>query len=304
MTSQWLAAIGLLLVIGSAATFYFHVIQRRRDETAEGIVALSAISWRGFIGMVLQALQRRGYVHTVGSGEITGDGDHVLEHDSGRWLLSCKHAATFVLGRNAVQALSSQMLLKGATGGLLVTQGNIDTEARTLAANHRIQVLDGRTLWPELRDLIPPAQLADIRVVTGTRARRRILLSWLLALLAGVAVFIALPQAAPAQTATTASSADSLPGEPVSISAPPRPPVETQRADLAHAVGTLAPVDRAIWASASTLQVFVDRVDSQPTIDSVCALVLRHPDLTASRIQFTPPPGSDQRNRFLQCRSF
>lgn len=306
MMSQWLVAIGVALAIGTVATFYFHRFQRRRDETAEGIIALSAISWRGFIGLVLQALQRRGFVHTLGTGEISGDGDYVLEHADGRWLLSCKHAATFVLGRNAVQALSSEMLLKGAVGGLLVTQGNIDRDARALvlAGKQRVELLDGKALWPELRELIPARQLADIRMRTGARARRRILLSWMLALLAGVAVFLAMPPAVQAPVTSAAQDGSRAAFTPVAIAPPPRAPIETQRADLASAVGSLAPVDRAIWASGSTLQVFVDRVDSQSTIDSVCALVLRQPDLTASRIQFTPPPGSDQPNRFLQCRSF
>ena len=306
MSSQWLVATGVALAIGIAATLYFHTIQRRRDETAAGIVALSGISWRGFIGMVLQALQRRGYVHTTGTGEVAGDSDYVLEHPDGRWLLSCKHGATFVLGRNAVQALSSQMLLQGATGGLLVTQGRIDEEARRLSGKYRIELLDGQALWPELRDLMPPAQLEDIVARTATRARRRILLSWLLALLAGVAVFIVMPAPRAAATSAPAAAAQPAvaPGAPVHIEAPPRASIDQQRADLASALGTLPAVDRAIWVSGSTIQVFVARSDDQATVDSVCALVLRQPDLTASRIQFSPPPGSGQANRFLQCRSF
>ena len=303
MTAQWLAATGVALAIGIVATLFFHTIQRRRDETAAGIVALSAISWRGFIGMVLQALQRRGYVHTIGTGEISGDSDYVLQHENGRWLLSCKHGATFVLGRNAVQTLSSEMLLKGATGGLLVTQGRIDRDARDLAGKLRIELLDGETLWPEVRDLMPAEQLAEIRLQTGTRARRRILLSWLLALLAGVATFILMPAPAP-PAAPAAASAPAASAEPVHIAAPPRASIDAQRSDLVASLGTLPSVARAAWASGSTLQVFIDRPDDQATVDRVCALVLRQPDLTASRIQLTPPPGSGQQTRFLQCRSF
>lgn len=303
MTAQWLAATGVMLAIGIVATLYFHTVQRRRDETAAGIVALSGISWRGFIGMVLQALQRRGFVHTIGTGEITGDSDYVLQHDSGRWILSCKHGATFVLGRNAVQALSSEILLKGAVGGLLVTQGRIDQDARELAGRLKIELLDGESLWPELRDLIPPDQLADIRMRVGLQARRRILLSWLLALLAGVAAFLLTPapapRASPAPSATPAAAAG-----PVEIASAPRASIESQRSDLASAVGTLPMIDRAIWSSSSTLQVFTDRTEDQAVVDAVCALVLRQPDLTASRIHFSPPPGSGRQTRFLQCRSF
>lgn len=304
MTAQWLAAMGVALAIGTVATLYFHTVQRRRDETAAGIVALSGISWRGFIGMVLQALQRRGYVPVVGTREITGDSDHLLERDGGPWLLSCKHGATFVLGRNAVQTLSSEMLLKGAVGGLLVTQGRIDQDARELAGRLKIELLDGETLWPELRDLIPEDQLAAIRHRTGAQARRRILLSWLLALLAGVAAFLATPAPAPSAAPTPAASTTAAAADTVTIEAPPRASVESQRSDLASAVGTLPAVDRAAWSSTSTLQVFTERTEDPDTVEAVCALVLRQPDLTASRIHLSPPPGSARQTRFLQCRSF
>jgi len=304
MTTQWLAAIGVAIAIGFAVSFYFLTFQRRRDETAAGIVALSAISWRGFIGMVLQALRRRGYVQVVDLEDVSGDRDYMLERDGARWLLSCKHASTYVLGRNAVQALSSEVLLKSAAGGLLVTQGRIDDEARGAAGKQRIELLDGAALWPELRDLMPAGEFDAIRAKTGAVARQRVLLGWLFALLAGVATFLAMPDTAPAAPASATPSADTGPAAPVRIEAPPHAPIETQRSDLARAVGTLSDVDRAIWATGSTLQVFVARVDDQASVDAICALVLRHPDLTSSRLQLTPPPGSGQQTRFLQCRSF
>ncbi|MDR6990737.1 restriction endonuclease [Luteimonas sp. 3794] len=305
MTTQWIAAIGVAIAIGCAASFYFFTFQRRRDEAAAGIVALSAISWRGFIGMVLQALRRRGYVQVVDLEDVSGDRDYMLEREGARWLLSCKHGSTYVLGRNAVQALSSEVLLKSAAGGLLVTQGRIDTEARGAAGKQRIELLDGATLWPELRDLMPPGELEAIRARTGAAARQRALLAWLFALLAGVATFLALPDTPRATApAVPAPAAVAAPAAPVRIEAPPHAPIETQRSDLSRALATLPAVDRAIWATGSTLQVFVARVDDQASVDAICALVLRHPDLTSSRLQLTPPPGSDQQTRFLQCRSF
>ncbi|WP_101924822.1 MULTISPECIES: restriction endonuclease [Luteimonas] len=305
--TQWIAAILVMLAIGGVATFYFMGIQQRRDESAAGIVALSGVSWRSFIGMVLQALHRRGYTQVVDREDVSGDRDYVLEREGGRWLLSCKHGATFVLGRNAVQALAGDVNLKGAAGGLLVTQGQIDAEAREIAAQRRVELLDGKTLWPELRDLMPPEQLAGIRAHASDRARQRSLLGWLFALLAGIATFMLMP--APVETARDAApGAPTSPGTaepaPVIIAPPPRLPIEQQRQDLASAVSTLPQVDRAIWATASTLQVFVPRTDDEAIFADICALVLRQPDLTASRIQLTPPADSGMQTRFRQCRSF
>ncbi|MET0328572.1 MAG: restriction endonuclease [Luteimonas sp.] len=308
MTTQWIAAIGVAVAIGFAASFYFLTFQRRRDETSAGIVALSAISWRGFIGMVLQALRNRGYVQVVDLEDVSGDRDYMLERNGGRWLLSCKHGATFVLGRNAVQALSSEVLLKSAAGGLLVTQGRIDGEARSAAGKQRIELLDGQTLWPELRDLLPAGELDAIRAKTGLDARRRSLLGWLFALLAGVATFLAMPAPAAPAAAAAASNANTGSGATapatVRIEAPPHAPIETQRSDLTRALLTLPDVERAVWATSSTLQVFVSRIDDQTIVDAVCAQVLRQPDLTSSRLMLTPPADSGQSARFLQCRSF
>ncbi|MCD9026854.1 restriction endonuclease [Luteimonas sp. BDR2-5] len=307
-TTQWIAAIGVMLVVGGLSTAWFMGVQRRRDESAAGIEALSGISWRSFIGMVLQALRVRGYTPVVDLESASGDQDYVLEHDGGRWLLACKHGASFVLGRNAVQALAADVNLQGAAGGLLVTQGRIDNEARGLAAQRRIELHDGRTLWPELREFLPAGQLQEIQGRAAQQARQRTLLSWLLALVAGIGTFLLVPQPGPASAtpapATQAAPAAAAPAEDVVIAPPPRIPVERQRNDLASAVTTLPDVDRALWATQSTLQVYVTRPDDDATVDAICALVLRQPDLTSSRIQLTPPPGSDLATRFLQCRSF
>ncbi|MET0327845.1 MAG: restriction endonuclease [Luteimonas sp.] len=304
MTTQWVAAIGVAAAIGFAASFYFFTFQRNRDETAAGIVALSAVSWRGFIGMVLEALRLRGYTRVVDHAEASGDRDYVLEREGGRWLLSCKHGATYVLGRNAVQALSSEILLKGAAGGLLVTPGRIDAEGRAAAGNQRIELLDGPALWPELRELLPAGELEAIRARTGTLARHRTALAWLFALLAGVAVFLSAPGSVPATSVSQNAPTPVVPAAPVRIEAPPHAPVEQQRSDLVRAVNTLPGVDRALWSTGSTLQVRLAAADTPASVDAICALVLRHPDLTSSRLQLTPPPGSDQQTRFLQCRSF
>ena len=306
-TTQWIAAIGVMLAVGGLASAWFLGVQRRRDETAAGIAALSGISWRHFIGMVLEALRVRGFSQVIDQASVSGDQDYVLQRDGGRWLLACKHGASFVLGRNAVQALAADVNLQGAAGGLLVTQGRIDADAHELAGQRRIELLDGRTLWPELRGFMPAEQFQAIQQRAAGQARQRTLLSWLLALVAGVGTFLLLPPAESAQAGTpqaTQQAAQATPEEDVVIAAPPRIPVERQRSDLASAVTTLPEVDRALWATQSTLQIYVTRPDNAATVEAICALVLRQPDLTSSRIQLTPPPGSDLATRFLQCRSF
>lgn len=328
---QWLVAIAVVALIGTAATVYFRNFQMRRDETAAGIVALSGVSWRTFIHMVLDALSRRGFERVVDSDTASGDSDFVLEHHGERHLLSCKHGSAFVLGRLTVNELANDINLNNAAGGFLLTQGRITDDARPVAALQRIELLDGPTLWPQLRDFLPAEQLAGIRAKAAQLARQRVLSSWLIALLAGVAVFLMLPDAppepkpapiaaaappaatqpeaavagatptqGPAPTATAAQADNAPPADPAATEAES---VEQQRTDVARAISTLPDVDRAIWSSESTLQVFLLEIDGD-VFARICPLIERYDELASSRIQLTPPQGSDARVRFRQCRSY
>lgn len=372
--SNWLIAIGVALLIGGVATFHFHAIQMRRDETRAGIAALSGLSWRSFIHMVLDALASRGFTRLVDDSNAADDSDYVLQRDGQHWLLSCKHGSAFVLGRLTVNELARTIDLKGAAGGFLLTQGRITEDVRPFAAKQRIELLDGPTLWPQLRDLLPDAQRAAIRAKAAELARRRSLLSWLLALVAGIAVFLALPSrqaseapavvvageasaageapqavappaavpalvpeaaaaapepAAQAEQATsgalppdvatdtpatdapaTAPATPDAPAAAAPVAETPAPDagsiprdVGRQRAALAAALGALPDVDRAVWLSESTLEVRLARIDGD-AFARICPLVERYDQISASRIQLTPPPDSAATVRFRQCRAY
>lgn len=309
---QWLLAIAVALAIGGAATWLARGPLRRRDETATGIAALSAMSWREFIRVVLEALSRRGYHRLVDHGSAVGDSDYTLVRNGDHWLLSTKHGSAFVLGRAAVNELTAAMGVAGAAGGLLVTQGRIDDAARRAARGQPVELLDGPTLWPELRPLLPDTVVDPITEAAMKRARERGLAGWLVALIAGVAVFamVPAPQATIAMSATAspveggnAAPADAAPAGPAAE--PDAATLETQRRELASTVATLPGVTRALWTSASTLEVFV--VDANADADpfaAICPLVERYAALASSRIQLTPPIDSGRQVRFRQCRSY
>jgi restriction system protein len=315
-SAHWTIALAVAVLIGVAGTLYFRLVVMRRDETAAGLSALAAMSWREFIHLVLDALARRGYARVHNRETPSGDNDYTLERDGKHWLLSCKHGSAFVLGGAHVVELANDIRLANAAGGILASQGRIAAEARPAAALQRIELLDGPTLWPELRDLIDPAQRAEILAGASRKARQRTLLSWLLALLAGVATFLALPgsddAAARAAAAVVAAPAGpalpqadaAIANEPIAAPAPDDAAgLEQQRHDVAEAVSTLPMVDRAVWSTQSTLQVYLldTSTDAMPQI---CPLVVRYDALAPSRIQLTPPAGSDAPTRFRQCRSY
>src|SRR3546814_10370170 len=85
-----------------------------------------------------------------------------------------------------VAELANDIRLASAAGGILATQGSIAPEARPSATMQRIELLDGPTLWPELRELMGEEQRASILAGAATKAHQRTLLSWLMALVAGL----------------------------------------------------------------------------------------------------------------------
>jgi len=311
-SAHWIITLAVAILIGVAGTLYFRLVVMRRDETAAGLAALAAMSWRDFIHLVLDAMGRRGYSRVFDRQAPSGDDDYTLEREGKHYLLSCKHGSAFVLGGGQVAELGNAIRLANAAGGILATQGSIAAEARPAARMQRIELLDGPTLWPELRDLIDAGQRAGILSGAAAKARQRTLLSWLLALVAGLAVFLSLPSPAPE---TGASSPAAVPAQHSSTPAPAAAPapapvredpgetLERQRQDIAEAVSTLPMVDRAVWSTQSTLQVYL--LDTQSdAFAQICPLLLRHDALASSRVQLTPPPGSSAQTRFRQCRSY
>lgn len=314
--AHWIIALAVAVLIGVTGTLYFRLVVMRRDETAAGLSALAAMSWREFIHLVLDALARRGYSRVFNRETPSGDNDYTLERDGKHWLLSCKHGSAFVLGSANVVELANNIRLANAAGGILATQGRIANEAKPAAALQRIELLDGPTLWPELRELINPQQRAEILAGASRKARQRTLLSWLLALVAGVATFLALPgsdvAAAGTSTALPAAAKKSAQPEapppvvlePIAAPAPDdAPALEKQRSDVADAISTLPMVDRAVWSTQSTLQVYLLDA-SKDAMPQICPLIMRYDALAPSRIQLTPPPDSGLPTRFRQCRSY
>jgi hypothetical protein len=335
--THWVIPLIVVVLLGAAITVYLFKVRLPRDENAAGLSALAGMSWRDFINVVLGALTRRGYARVFDEDATRDDSEFILEREGRRWLLSCKHGSAFVLGSSTLTEMADTIRLHGLAGGLLLTQGRVSDDARPVAKLQHIELLDGPTLWPELRDLVPVEQRLGIETEARQRARKQVLLVWLVALLVAIVMIAALSggngnsDTASAPTPTPAAStsvpaaptpAATVPDSPATAPAPapaiaaidpsmrPAPAdvsdpavLERQRADVASAISTLPEVDRAIWATQSTLQVYLLRVEGDAK-DDICPLIERYPALASSRVQLTPPPESGVPVRFLQCRMY
>jgi len=318
----WLLPVLSVLVIGVPASLYLQRIRLPREEAAAGVAALSGMRWRDFIHLVLDALIQRGYERTFEANEPGDEGEYVLERDGQRYLLSSKHGATYVLGSTAIAEFANAIRMRNLAGGLLVTPGQFAPEALPLARAQRIELLDGPTLWPELRPLLAAEQRAAISAPSQARARQQVLLAWGFGLVMGALLFVVMQRrSADEVAAPTASAVASRPVVDRSTRvAPPTPAtiaskasnapapddaaaLQRRRKAAAEAISSLPLVDRATWETQSTLLVQLAD-DSSDALPSICPLLERYDELAATRLQLQPPAGSNKPVRFVQCRVY
>ena len=189
--SLWLAAIAVL-VLGGAATAYLWNVRRRKDVVAGGIAALSAMRWREFSHFVLDAMRHRGFdvLTPHDDAERGQQAEFLLSGQGGRWLLGCKHGSAYRLSPQAIAEFAANLRFQGATGGILVTPGHVESDARRPAREANIQLVDGEALWPEVAPLLPPSLTEEVQRAADAHARRQITFSWLAALGVGVVLAV------------------------------------------------------------------------------------------------------------------
>ena len=312
------------LLIGAAATWYLRRVRLPREESAAGVAALAAMRWRDFIQLVLDALIQRGYERVFETNAGGEDGDYVLEREGQRYLLSSKHGAAYVLGSTAIAEFASAIRMRGAAGGLLVTPGRFAPEAHPLARAQRIELLDGPTLWPELRPLLTADQRSAISAPSLAALRRTTWLGWAGALLVAGLLYVVggsnvtpdndvvATGVTPAPTPPSATVA-ATPARPKPTVAPaatnssvvPTDPAELEqrRTAAAAAVSGLPGIDRALWQTQSTLLVYLLDAQFDP-LSEICPELEHYDELAATRLQLQPPSGSNRPVRFVQCRPY
>ena len=311
--ASWVLPVLSVLVVGVPATLYLQRVRLPADEASAGVSALAGMRWRDFIHLVLDALIRRGYERTFEPNATGDDGDYVLERNGQRFLLSSKHGAAYVLGSTAIAEFANAIRMRNLAGGLLVTPGQFAPEARPLARAQRIELLDGPTLWPELRELLPEEQRDVISAPAQARTRRQVMFAWLAGLVLGVALFVLMHRqdeavevvdnAQPVATQPASRQAAARQGPAAAPAQLDEAQLQARRKEVAGAIASLPDVDRAIWETQSTLLVHLNEEGTDPR-PSICPLLERYDELAATRLQLQPPAGSDKPVRFVQCRAF
>lgn len=322
--SALLIALVAFVLAGIAANALLRRLPGAGSGLSHGLAHLAGLRWREFTRLVLQAMQARGYRvlkdDNSPGDDLHGDsGDIVLERDGQRVLLLCKFGNASVVGAQPILGLGKAAELRGANGAIVVTPGRFDGEARRVAGQQRVELIDGASLWPEVEPFVGQATLVDhTTVVPDTR---KATIAWLGAAAVGAITWLILqglspsapaptPQAepvaaapapppvraaSPAQGAAAIAKPEAVPTDPVAL--------ERRRNETANAISTLAGVDRAVWSTQSTLLVHLAAEDVDP-IARLCPLLERYPELAASRVQLQPPRDSLRPVRFKQCQAY
>jgi restriction system protein len=329
-----LVALLVAAVLGTLGTLYYWTIRRRQEEALNGVRALSAMRWREFSHFVLDAMRHRGY--DVLSGDDDADRgqqtEFLLSRNGERALLGAKHGSAYRLTKQSVGEFVAAMKFQGARSGLLVTPGSIDPDARKHAEDARVELIDGNALWPEIAPLLPQSLSDDVRKDAAKKARRHVWLSWVGALIVGIAVGLFATDSAPpppptdlrvshpAPSAPAAARADAPAASPTitgataakeRVASPPATLVipitpeeeELQRAEVVRRVASLPGVYRAVWSTRITLQVQVDETSTQ-RFDEICTVLMRYDTLRTARVHLQPPEHSEQMPRFKQCATY
>lgn len=316
-----LLALIVFALAGAGATAWLRRQPPKENDLTQGLDYLAGLRWADFIRLVLRAMHAAGYATISDDGTptdgVTSDGkDILLKRGAQRTLLSCKHGSSLVVSAQAVLGIGKSAELRGASASIVVTPGRFDAEARRVATQQQVELIDGEHLWPKVKPFIPEQLLPSKSKPPIPNAQR---LAWAGAGVLGVIVWLlAFNMQAPLDPATdasaaaspvAASNADPAAGKTGSANAAyeqvPTDPaaLEKRRSEAAGSISTLFGVQRALWSTQSTLQVNLSSTDADP-VSELCPLLERYPELAASRVQLQPPPGSDHPVRFIQCRSY
>jgi len=313
-----------------ASSWWFGVHRRRKAETTAGISALAGMKWRECAGLVLQALGEKGFVEMPSSRQ-PGDGgtEFLLMKGDERCLLGYKHGTAYRLGEANVRDFANAVQLQGAATGILVTLGTAEAFARDLARRYGVELIDGRTLWPQVEPFASPTLVEGIRDMAAAEIRRGQHMGIVGSLLLGTTVFAVAALSQPAETeavaaSTTGAATSAAPGvpatavfeDPASVAAGKAMKAleaiakltDEQRAQrrrvAAARIADLAQANNAIWSTNSTLVISLasgDGIDSG-IVNDACAVLLEYEELRYSRLQLEPPAGSGVPVRWRQCQ--
>lgn len=316
--STLLLAFALTALIGGVTTAWLWLIQRPRVEREEGLKLLAAMRWREFSKMVVDGLANRGFQPEAVEDAVERGQDSVihLKREGQEWLLACKQGLNYRVTAAVVGDMTDAVRFHGAAGALVATPGEVDANARKLAAG-RVELIDGQALWPIVQSQLSIGVRDELTGRSRQAATRQIAIGWAAAATLGLVAAVAMPrhestmepsQAITPTTAPVPAVAEIAPvdvkkDDPASTSAAAPVSEDERRDEVIRMVSTLPGIERAMWSTKSTLLVYLADENVDP-VRNICGVMKKYEALRTSRVHLQPPSSSTRPARFLQCATF
>jgi hypothetical protein len=311
--SSLLLATAVAIALGGAATAWLWLVQRPRAERAEGFKLLAAMRWREFSRLVVDGLRNRGFEPEAAEDTAERGQDSVihLKRDNQEWLLACKQGLNYHITQSMVGDVADAVRFHGAAGGVVATLGELDADARRVAAG-QVELYDGTRLWPMVHAQLSRGVQDELSGKAHGAIKRQILIAWAAALTLGLVTAMILPRSeptaeadAPASAPATAAPAAIRPPEPVAAAPIAPAPVsdDEQRDDVIRMVTTLPGVEHAMWSTRSTLLIYLTDENADP-LGGICQVMRKYETLRTSRLHLQPPAGAARPARFVQCATY
>ena len=316
----------LVAVLGVAASGAWFGLRRRKAEVELGVHTLANMKWRDCLAVVLEALHRDGYQRSAVAETPAGGATEVMLTRNGvDVLLDYKHGTAYHLSEANVREFVNDVSLNGAREGVLVTLGTIGPDAVRVAATHAVTLIDGRSLWPKVRQYVLPSLLEDVRRQASARSNKALWGGVLASTLAGAVVFLIFgdsmatrePSVADSDVAALGRSAQAGRSDAAmlaQINATAKALEEVakltdeqkaqRRAEAARQVSELPRVGQAAWSAQRTLLVNLDQIADEARdnqlLGEVCRIVVKNEELRYTRVQLESP-AAGQRVRWRLC---
>src|SRR5690606_14432565 len=171
-----------------------------------GRALFAAMDWGDFIHLVLALLNARGYERGFGGGGT--DGEYLLQHRGQDWLLSSRHSRAYAPGTTAIAEFSNHIRKRGLDGGILAIPQRFPRAAYALGRAHRVELLDGASMWDEMQPLLSDEQHAAIDRPAHARMHLQLAVAWALAIALGATTFLAVKPEPPAGAALDVGAAE------------------------------------------------------------------------------------------------
>lgn len=155
LTAPWLAGVVLLSGIFGALK---RLAGRRIDSRILGrqvsIDSIRALSWQDFERMLAAAYRDRGYSVTLTPRGADGGVDLVMTRDRQTTYVQAKHWKARQVGVQRVRELHGVAVANGVSNSILVSSGNLSSDARAFAAKAGMTVVEGTGLMPLIQPFL------------------------------------------------------------------------------------------------------------------------------------------------------